>query len=131
MISNKQWIRNIKHAMIGLSSVEYQVELWMKGKEGSCGSYIESVESLDDYNIDLFLGAESSRFNLSDKLRELMKSYMNVLNDYCEAVVKADMVYKDEEIVQDPQWHEIVSLAKKCLDLLDKETGINEELVKD
>ena len=110
-------IVNIYNRIMELSDLGVQRKLWLNENNdtGLISSYYELVNSLfDDFNFDIFIDntaaqnglSNSSIFELS-KLRELLNNY--------------NKMSSDEEIINDPEWKEIVEQAKLVINEWNKD----------
>lgn len=109
----KEHLRNIA----GISDIEYQKRVWIKGLGPECDDFTETVchffddgdpilSNYKEYNIS------ENQYIILNKFRELFKKF-------------ADSHDSPEEFIDTPEWGEIMKMAKEVLEAFNykKETS--------
>lgn len=109
-------IENIYRMVIELSDLNLQRKLWLNENNdtGLISSYIELMCSLfDDFSFDDFIDNRASKIGLSNSVIFELNKLRELLNNYTEKDL-------DEEIIDDPEWGNVVEQAKTVIREWDK-----------
>jgi len=120
-MKKEYWINNIINDLRLLSDVKLQKENWVEKLENTdvskSHSYSKTVRDFfDDHLIDEFLKVAKKDFRLSD---QFINSLSELRNQFL-SFVQSSAEKSDAEIIEDPQWQKVVTLAKQCLRALDQ-----------
>lgn len=97
--------------VIELSDLNLQRKLWLNENNdtGLISSYTELMCSLfDDFNFDDFIDNRASKIGLSNSVIFELNKLRELLNNYTEKDL-------DEEIIDDPEWGNVVEQAKTVI----------------
>ncbi len=109
-------IENIYRVIIELSDLNLQRQLWLNENNdtGLISSYNELMSSLfDDFNFDDFIDNIAPKIGLTPSVIFELNNLRDLLNNYTEKEF-------DEEILDDPEWWNVVEQAKITINLWDK-----------
>jgi hypothetical protein len=109
------WIENIYDMIKGYSDLEEQKKGWIDPDDTIVSSYGEDLSMLfDDYWFDDFI-KEWENENLDKQVLKELISFRDKLNEYDKKVPNGYGEWRDDEIVNDPDWMDVVNQAKKIL----------------
>jgi hypothetical protein len=112
---NDIWVDNLRGALIELSDIQLQRDLWNARVPGRCSSYIELYSKLfDDFSVEEFV-IKFKEFNLSEIFYAEATKLITLLNLYDEKDKS------ENEILLDSEWINISEMAKDVLRVLEKE----------
>ena len=113
MIDYKLWKENIFSSINDISNIEFQEQSWL-GKNGkytsSCGEDISMLYDTFCFADDFWNEEHLENFGLSEKLLAQLRKLKELIDNYQKKST-------DEETLKDPEWHKIVSQAKKIIQI--------------
>jgi hypothetical protein len=107
---------NVYRIIVELASLSLQRKLWLNENNdtGLISSFYELMSSLfDDFGFDDFIDNRATKVGLSNSLIFELNKLRELLNSYNEKE-------SDEEIINDPEWKNIVEQAKMVIKEWDK-----------
>ena len=107
---------NVYRIIVELASLSLQRKLWLNENNdtGLISSFYELMSSLfDDFGFDDFIDNRATNVGLSNSLIFELNKLRELLNSYNEKE-------SDEEIINDPEWKNIVEQAKMVIKEWDK-----------
>lgn len=115
----EQTIKNIYNDILEMSDLELQKKLWLNQNNdtGLISSYTELMCRLfDDNDIESFINKEAIEKGLPEKIIIEIRLLKRLLNSYNEK-------QSDQEILEDPEWHNIMEQAKMVLKVWNEING--------
>jgi len=91
-----------------ISDIHFQKKIWIKGEGPECSSYCDIV----DFFFQFYKGARNldsqyAEYGLTKEQHRKLKALYEKFDSYLDISPE-----NDEEVIQDPRWHEIIALAK-------------------
>jgi len=115
------WSENIYYVIKGFSNLDEQKKIWLGLSQKLVSSFGEDISSLyDSFSFDDFI-EECKKNNINATLLKELILFKDTLNFYIKKVYRNhNNPLPDKYIINDPQWLEIVDLAKKVISLWDR-----------
>jgi len=110
----KYWIENIYEMIESYSDLEWQKRAWIDPDDTVVSSYDEDFAMLfDSYCFESFI-EEWEKENYDKQVLEELISFRDKLIAYNNKIPNDGNLY-DEQMLNDPDWIEVVNQAKKIL----------------
>jgi hypothetical protein len=111
--SRKTILKRCLETIEGISDVEYQKRVWIRGEGPECDDFDEQMVFFFDDGEPIFESYKD--FGISDEQYQLLMKFHGVLDVFSD-----EMLYHPaQEIISDPRWHEIQKMAKEVLKSFD------------
>lgn len=109
------WLDNIHFMIEGLSDIEQQKRVWLGFAENIVSTYSEDLCMLfDDYDFNEFI-ENWEKENLDKNILKELILFRDKLDLYNHKVLNNN--WHNEEILKDPKWLDVVSQAKKVIEI--------------
>ena len=114
-------IANFLDSVAFVADKKQQYAMWVKHDQS-----VSSVISLgelyaqffDDNDIDNFVEYELDLSKLTSEQKQAIRSFRNALNAFSKAPGKVTHPLSDADVIDDPEWNELVKLAQYTLEKL-------------
>jgi hypothetical protein len=110
------WLENIHYEITAFSDLERQKKAWIDPDDAIVSSYSEDICMLfDSFCFDDFI-VEWKKENLNKEILNELIIFRDKLNLY-DQKIPIDNNWYDEQILNDPEWLDVVNQAKKVLQI--------------
>lgn len=123
VISLETRLENFLGDVSFVADKEQQRAMWFAHSEGV--SSVISLDELycqffDDNDLDNFISEELDKSPLTIEQRIAIRSFRDALNRFSDAREKFPLPISDADVIDDPQWNELVTLAQSTLTVFGK-----------
>ena len=111
-MNRKQILNNFFDTIFEISSLEFQLRIWVQGKGPECSSFEEAICHFFDDGDPILkkykdYGITKKQYKLLCKLRNLIEAFLDTV---------PEIVHEETEILPNPEWHKIQKMAKEVLE---------------